>query len=261
MNCIVRMAIRTAIALFGVATASGVSAQATYARGELLWTSTFVTAMLNECTSCHNGANQISLAGLRLRLAGLSEAEVQARVNTAMNGGVPQMTGLYTAIISNDRNSLAIYLGNFLASATVAASTALTSLTASAVGQTGTSTLTITNTGPTPLMISAFAFTGPNAAEFTRMNIGLGCVMQTVAANGNCQEQIRFTPTATGIRTATLTISHGRNPNGAPLALSGSASTGAPPSGGAGVSSGGGGAIWPWALLLLAASSLRRRSR
>jgi uncharacterized protein (TIGR03382 family) len=170
----------------------------------------------------------------------------------------------YAALVGNDRDSLAIYLGDFIPSATVAATTSLTALSVANVGQTAESTLTITNIGATPLTISAMTLSGPNSTEFSRVNVGAGCVA-AVPAGMSCQELVRFTPTATGTRTATLTVSHDRNPLGAPLALSGTATSGVPPAGGGGAPAssggGGGGATLPWALLLLGAAVVARRRR
>ena len=261
MNCIVRMAIRTAIALFGVATASGVSAQATYARGELLWTSTFATVGMAQCIGCH-GNGQVDLAGLRIRFANETLVTVRTRLDAAMAG---PMAGLFTTMVNNDRESLAIFLGNFIGIPTAAAAPTALNAFSAAVGNTASTTLTISNVGRTALTFSAmsgFAFSGANAGDFSRMPVGSGCDMQMVNGGASCQETIRFSPPAgaTSTRTATLTITHNGSPTTTVLALSG---TVGPAPGGGGVPSGGGGggAVWPWALLLLAAASLRRRPR
>lgn len=261
MNYATNRALKAAIALAAPLVAASASAQVvTYARGSDVWNTTVSTVVLTDCRICHNGVTAPDDAGLRVRFAALSETDVRARINTAIGGGVPVMA-IYATLAANDRNAVAIYLGNFIASATVAATIPLTSLTAPAVGQTGTSILTITNTGANALVISNMAFSGVDAPQFSRVNTGTPCVA-TIAINASCQEFIRFTPTSTGTKTATLTISHDRNPNGTTLAVSGSTNTGAPPPGGGGLPSGGGGgggAVWPVALLLLAAAALRRR--
>lgn len=261
MNCIKRIGIHAALALV-LPGLSALAVAQTYARGELVWTSTMATLMMNNCTSCHNGAIQVDLAALRIRFANETQATVRMRLNAAMLG---PMAGLFTAMVNNDRESLAIYLGNFIGVPSAAAApTALNALTAT-VGSTGSTTLTISNLGRSPLafaMVSGFVFSGANAGDFSRMSVGTGCDMQTINAGANCQETIRFTPPAgaTGTRTATLTITHNGSPTTTVLALSGTVGTspggiGIPGGGGGG----GGGAVWPLALLLLAAAALRRR--
>ena len=82
-------------------------------------------------------------------------------------------------------------------------STSSTSLavTSSKVGQTSTGTITVTNTGITPLLISSLAITGASAAEFSVS----GC-SSAVAAGSTCVLTVTFTPTTAGSKTATLTI-------------------------------------------------------
>ena len=62
--------------------------------------------------------------------------------------------------------------------------------------------LTVTNAGDAPLHISSIALTGANAGDFT-VNGGTGV---TVAAGGSVVVSIVFTPSATGSRSASLTI-------------------------------------------------------
>lgn len=266
MNCMTRSAINlVAAAAFGFAFAGTALAQVTYARGDAVWNNTFVAVPgAANCLSCH-ASNTAQLGTIRIRYASLTQVQVRTRIDQAFAGQtgmgvVTPMAGVYpgTTISSNDRDALTLYLGNFIPIAATAASTPLTSLTSPAVGTMATSTLTVTNTGRLPLTVSAMTFSGANAADFSRMPVGTGCVAQTIAVNANCQESIRFTPAATGTRTATLTIAHDGEPNTTVLPLSGSTTTGAPPPIGSG-GGGGGGAVWPWALLLVGAAALRRR--
>ncbi len=64
-------------------------------------------------------------------------------------------------------------------------------------------TVTLTNTGSVSLGINSIAVTGANAADFARTTT----CGSTLAAGASCAIQIVFTPSVTGSRTATLTIS------------------------------------------------------
>jgi len=65
--------------------------------------------------------------------------------------------------------------------------------------------VTVTNNLPTTLSISGVSFTGTNPGDFAQTNTcGSG-----VAAKGKCAISVRFTPQATGTRTATLNIRDG----------------------------------------------------
>jgi hypothetical protein len=64
-------------------------------------------------------------------------------------------------------------------------------------------TLTITNTGGSPLAQPSFSFTGTGLGSFST---GLTTCGANVAAGASCTAQIIFTPVATGVATATLTV-------------------------------------------------------
>ena len=71
------------------------------------------------------------------------------------------------------------------------------------VGTTSTAqAVTLSNTGSAPLSITSIAITGTNAGDFGQTN---NCGT-SVAAGASCAINVRFTPTATGTRTGTLTI-------------------------------------------------------
>ena len=77
--------------------------------------------------------------------------------------------------------------------------------------------VTITNVGTAPMTISSLAITGANPLDFSEAaNCG------TVGAGNLCTVQVTFTPTATGIRSATLSVTD--NAAGSPqtIPLSGS---------------------------------------
>jgi hypothetical protein len=87
---------------------------------------------------------------------------------------------------------------------------------AQAIGTTSpTQAVTLSNSGNGALAISSLSVTGANAADFAQANTcGTG-----VAAGSTCTINISFTPTATGSRTAFITISD--NAGAQNIALSG----------------------------------------
>src|ERR1019366_7096569 len=62
--------------------------------------------------------------------------------------------------------------------------------------------VTLNNTGSATLLISSLAVTGTNAGDFAQTNT----CGASVAAGGNCSISVTFTPTAAGIRGASVTI-------------------------------------------------------
>ncbi len=81
-------------------------------------------------------------------------------------------------------------------------------------------TVTLTNNGTSALTITSIGVTGTNAADFAQTNT---CPLSpsTLAAGANCTISVTFTPTATGTRTASLSVAD--NASGSPqtVALSG----------------------------------------
>ena len=70
---------------------------------------------------------------------------------------------------------------------------------------------TLTNNGTDVLHITAVAITGTNASDFLIVATGTSCAAGlptavTVAATANCTWSVKFTPTALGARTASLTF-------------------------------------------------------
>jgi hypothetical protein len=102
------------------------------------------------------------------------------------------------------------------------ASLAPTSLTFSSQ-PTGTTsaaqTITLTNTGGVPLTITSIAITGTNGGEFSAIN---ACGTSVNAGSG-CAITVTFKPTATGTRTASLTISDSANGSPQTVSLTGTA--------------------------------------
>ena len=75
-------------------------------------------------------------------------------------------------------------------------------------------TVTLTNTGSVSLAISALAVTGANSTDFVQNNT----CGTSLAAGANCTIVVSFTPSASGARSATLSISD--NATGSPQSSS-----------------------------------------
>lgn len=78
-------------------------------------------------------------------------------------------------------------------------------------------TVTVSNTGTAPLVISTLTLGGAQAAEFQISAGGTCSVGGSVAVSSSCTIKLAFTPSATGARNASLTITH--NASGSPSAV------------------------------------------
>jgi FG-GAP-like repeat/Cep192 domain 4/HYDIN/CFA65/VesB-like, Ig-like domain/Abnormal spindle-like microcephaly-assoc'd, ASPM-SPD-2-Hydin len=88
------------------------------------------------------------------------------------------------------------------------------------VGQSSSAqTVTLKNTGSTPLTIQSVSFTGTNPGDFSETDTCKG----SVSAGGSCTFSVTFTPAATGSRSASLSISDsgGASPQTVPLSGTG----------------------------------------
>jgi hypothetical protein len=80
--------------------------------------------------------------------------------------------------------------------------------------QSATQQVTLTNTGPAVLHFTSIALTGANQGDYSQTsNCPIG---GNLASGGSCRVTMRFSPTATGVRTATLAIT--TNDVGTPVA-------------------------------------------
>jgi len=79
----------------------------------------------------------------------------------------------------------------------------------------GTQTITLSNGGGTPLSITSLAIAGADAGDFAEVADTCG---SSLAAGGTCAIGVTFTPSASGQRTATLSITD--NASGSPQAAS-----------------------------------------
>lgn len=237
------------LALAGSAWPVAAQTTASYVRGETLWAD-------NACAGCH------TLSLLRSRFATVNQTTGRTRLDAAISGttvgGVQTGMQLFASLNAVDRDSLVIFLGNFIPSISVAPGLTV-ALTSSGVGTpSAPATITLTNDGRAAATFGASIVKGgshPN--DFSVAGVGNGCAAQTLAVSASCQLSVIFTPAASGARSADVTLSHNGDPGTTVIQLTGSsggAST-SPPAGG----SGGGGSIAPWLpwLLLPAALGLR----
>ena len=74
-------------------------------------------------------------------------------------------------------------------------------------------TITVTNTGLSNLIVSGVTLTGADASQFLLTNNNCA----TVAPNNSCTVDVQFAPTATGNKTATVSIAH--NATGSPSSI------------------------------------------
>jgi len=93
-------------------------------------------------------------------------------------------------------------------------------------------TVTVTNTGNAPLTISGLTFAGADANDFL---VGSSSCGGSVAPSASCQLTVRFSPSASGARAATLEIASDDPAGPTAVQLSG---TGAQPSPAGGLSAG-----------------------
>jgi len=93
----------------------------------------------------------------------------------------------------------------------VSLSAASLSFGSQTVGTTSTpQTLTVTNSGPGQLTITAVSIAGTNPGDFSQTN---NCVA-ILPVNGTCTVTVKFQPTATGSRVAAITVTD--NGSGSP---------------------------------------------
>ncbi|MEP7101339.1 MAG: choice-of-anchor D domain-containing protein [Burkholderiales bacterium] len=90
-----------------------------------------------------------------------------------------------------------------------------------------TQRVVVGNTGRANLVFSAITLTGANASEFSLAE-GAGCSISTPVPSGsNCAIDIRFTPSDSGARTASLLLQHNAGAGSSTVTLSGQGNAGA----------------------------------
>jgi hypothetical protein len=190
------------------------------------------------------------------------EALNAALTGTTLGGAVTGMNGFYM-LSTTQRGDLAAYIAGLAGPAPILsyAPTGGAIFTATAVGASSNSTVTIRNTGTAPLTFATnnavTIATGGDAADF-RIASATCNPGSTLAANsGSCTITATFTPAAGASLTRTASIGITTTTSVSLVPMQGSVSVpaaAAPPTGSANApSSGGGGAMsWPAVILALA---------
>jgi hypothetical protein len=150
---------------------------------------------------------------LPLTLNARNNATFNVKFAPAVGGSV---TGTIS-IISNASNlTISISLsGTGVAQPTPNLSPPSMTFPSQALGSTSSAqAVTLTNSGATTLNITSITLTGANAADFAQTNT----CGSSVAGGANCTISVRFTPAASGTRTAALTLTD--NATGSPQTVS-----------------------------------------
>jgi hypothetical protein len=96
-------------------------------------------------------------------------------------------------------------------------------------------TITVRDSGDAPLTISAADLTGADAGDFAIPNGGDGCTGTTIDPGAGCTVDVTFSPNASGPKSAALRITDSAKDSPQTAALSGTATTPAPPAAASGV--------------------------
>ena len=152
-----------------------------------------------------------------------------ASIAAAINGGVSQMAFLRGKLTSSQLSDLAAYIANPSATNTApVASLSSTNIGFGSVSTGSTSgqqTVTLSNTGAAPLQLSAISISNN---EFARVG-GTCTATATLAVSANCSMVLSFTPATTGVRSATLTVTHNATVTTSTVSLAGTGVAATPP--------------------------------
>lgn len=149
-------------------------------------------------------------------------------IDAAINGGVSDMAFLRDVLSPSKLADLAAYIANPRSTTTTpVASLSSTTLGFGSVNVGSASaeqTVTLSNTGAATLQLTAISLSNP---EFVRT--GGTCTPSTaLPVSSSCSIGMTFTPTATGVRSATLTINHNAPGAASTVSLAGTGATPAP---------------------------------
>jgi hypothetical protein len=202
--------------------ASGALAQ-NAVRGKQLYESRINPAYLScsDGASCHGPNPLADMNNIR----GANPAAIIAATNA-----VPLMSPLRGLISATDAADMAAYIANPAAANASAITASATSLAfgPTQVGTNNTApapaSVTLTNSGGGTLTITAINKSGTNAADFTATGTCVSAAPVNVAPGASCTLSATFMPSASGTRTATLTVASNAATNPA-IALSGMGSS------------------------------------
>jgi hypothetical protein len=171
-------------------------------------------------TLSNTGTATLSITGITLGGSNAADFAQSGTCGTSLTAGAncslsvtfkPAAAGARAALITISTNdpvnpTLTVALsgtGTAAGSVTVSpSSVAFPGQLVNTVG--GPINVTLTNNSSAVLKINSYSFSGPNASEFSQLN---NCSGSKLAVGASCIIYVRFTPTATGTRTAVLSVS------------------------------------------------------
>jgi hypothetical protein len=203
-------------------------------------TSPAQTVTLSNTGSTALTINSIALSGTNANnyaqtsTCGTLPATLVAGANCAINVTfTPSATGTRTATITVTDNAtpttqtVALTGIGGASSSGPAATLSATTLTfaSQATGTTSPiQTVTLANTGSAVLTISSITLSGTNANNFARVTT-CGTLPATLTAGANCLINVTFTPSGTGTRAATITVTDNAAPATQAISLTGTGGT------------------------------------
>lgn len=210
MQQLFNASIRALVSLVFFLLASAVAQAQDAANGRSLYQGIIVPGNPN-CASggCH-GPNPL------LNINGVQNGDTPGGIALAISR-VAQMSFLRGVLSSSQIADLSAYIANPAAAVAPAISVSATSVDFGnvPVGESAPNrSFTISNTGDAPLSVSSIAVDGN---EFSAS--GSGCAQ--IAPGGSCSVSVGFRPQSSGIKTATLTISHNAGGGNRTVSLSG----------------------------------------
>jgi hypothetical protein len=173
------------------------------ANGRVIYTTPQVSGQLS-CSNAQCHFNDPNANQNRIK----NGANNPGAILAAINGGVSDMSFLKDKLSSTQLADLAAYIANPGSTNTqpvaTLSSTTLGFGSVNTGSTSGQQTITLTNTGAATLQLAAISI---SSNEFAR--VGGTCAPTTaLAVNANCTMNLTFTPATTGVRSATLTITH-----------------------------------------------------
>ncbi len=202
MSSIRKRSLILALLLTGVGAVSAVHA-ADPVRGKQLYWNTNGASKSCGTSGCHNGFPTTILSKV-------DRGTSASVILSAISGNKGNMGQLSTFVSSTDAADIAAYIANPAAgdgAATLSLSASALTFASQAVGTASAAqTITVSNTGTAALTFTTMTFGGTASSDYARA--GTCAPGGSVAAGGSCTVQITFTPSASGTRSATLTIGH-----------------------------------------------------
>ncbi len=206
-----------ALLAFGLAQAAHLAQAADALNGKSLYLNG-PTSGGTTCAACHSASPANNVSNI---LAAANNPSVISAAFAANKGG---MGALYNGKFSSaEIADLAAFIGNPNVTAAPAASVAPASLSfgGATVGQdSGALATTLSNTGSAALNIGSIALGGSHGGDF-RLSGGSCAPGSALAAGATCTVQLLFHPSASGARSAALTINHNATGGSSSVALSG----------------------------------------